>query len=157
MKTKIISTLKHELLIIEHPEETYFEVFKHGILFKDHLSAEREFIEGSYTLLGKPEEIMEEDARELVESFGRGNLKRFKGYNKKQFEKTAKESILSLLESEIYWVNPLGKDEPAENLQSSTFGGEKTIIQRNPMNILWHKAQEKTFDRNRSIILKKNK
>ena len=37
MKTKIISTLKNELLIIEYPEETYFEVFKHGILFKDHL------------------------------------------------------------------------------------------------------------------------
>ena len=54
---KIKDLLKKEVLIIELPEETYYEVFKHGILFKDHLESEREFIEGTYTLLGKPDEI----------------------------------------------------------------------------------------------------
>ena len=60
MKTKIITNLKKELLIVEIPEETYYEVFKHGIYFKDHLNADRGFIEGSYTLLGSPDEIKEE-------------------------------------------------------------------------------------------------
>ena len=161
MKTAEIKDLmKKELLIIELPKETYFEIFKHGILFKDHLEAEREFIEGSYTLLGSPDEIKEEDVEELVEETEMGvklNSKKYKyrAYDSQLGYATATESLLSALESEIYWENPYGKEQ-IENLQSSTFGGEKTIIHRNPMNILWHEAESCTFYRNRSIILVKN-
>ena len=159
MKTYHIKDLmKKELLIIELPEETYYEVFKHGIFVKGHLESEREFIEGSYTLLGSPDEMKEEDAEELVESWesvakdGTRVYKNYKdGIPKKR---TAIESFNSALESEIYWENPYGK-EPFENLQSSTFGGEKTIIHRNQMNILWNEAESRTFYRNRSIILVK--
>ena len=157
MKTKIISTLKNELLIIEYPEETYFEVFKHGILFKDHLEAEREFIEGSYTLLGSPDEIKDEDVKDLVEKITTRQYKNY-GYVPHYFEyllSTALESFNSALEKEILWENPYGK-EPIENLQSSTFGGEKTIIHRNPMNILWHEAESRTFDKKRVKIFVKN-
>jgi hypothetical protein len=160
MKTKIISTLKHELLIIEHPEETYFEVFTHGILFKDHLSAEREFIEGSYTLLGKHDEIKDEDVKGLVEIVGEDDLlgtfyKDYKNPHYMMQPNSALESFNSALEKEILWENPYGK-EPFENLQSSTFGGEKTIIHRNPMNILWRESESRTFDRNRTLIFIKN-
>ena len=151
--------LKKDLLIVELPENGYYEVFKHGILFKDHLESEREFIEGSYTLLGSPNEIKEEDAMELVESWesvakdGTRVYQNYKdGIPKKR---TALESFNSALEKEILWENPYGK-EPIENLQSSTFGGEKTIIHRNPMNILWHEAESRTFDRNRILIFVKN-
>ena len=160
MKTKIITSLKKELLIIELPEETYFEVFKHGILFKDHLEAEREFIEGSYALLGSHDEIKEENVKGLVEIVGEDDLlgtfyKDYKNPHYMMQPNSALESFNSALEKEILWENPYGK-EPIENLQSSTFGGEKTIIHRNPMNILWNEAESRTFDRNRSIILVKN-
>ena len=158
LKKELITKLKKEILVIETPEETYFEVFKHGILFKDHLESEREFIEGSYTLLGSPDEIKEEDVRDLVgEGFNiSANKKIFNDYNDDcNCFKTALESFRSALESEIYWENPYGK-EPIENLQSSTFGGEKTIIHRNQMNILWNEAESRTFDRNRTLIFIKN-
>ena len=159
MKTKIITSLKKELLIIELPEETYFEVFKHGILFKDHLEAEREFIEGSYALLGSHDEIKEENVKGLVEIVGEDDLlgtfyKDYKNPHYMMQPNSAIESFNSALEKEILWENPYGK-EPIENLQSSTFGGEKTIIHRNPMNILWNEAESRTFYKNRSIIFVK--
>ena len=157
MKTATIDLMKKELLIVEIPEETYYEVFKHGILFKDHLESEREFIEGSYTLLGSPDEIKEEDVKDLVEKITTRQYKNY-GYVPHYFGyllSTALESFNSALEKEILWENPYGK-EPIENLQSSTFGGEKTIIHRNQMNILWNEAESRTFDRNRTLIFIKN-
>ena len=162
MKTyEIKDLLKKELIIVELPKETYFEIFKHGILFKDHLEADRGFIEGSYTLLGAPDEIKEENAEKLVEKDPWVmSFKSYRDYSSKKGVKyntliTALESFFSALESEIYWENPYGK-EPIENLQSSTFGGEKTIIHRNQMNILWNEAESRTFYRNRTLIFVKN-
>ena len=158
MKTyHIKDLLKKELLIVELPENGYYEVFKHGIYFKDYLNADRGFIEGSYTLLGSHDEIKEEDVKDLVEKITTRQYKNY-GYVPNYFQyllSTALESFNSALEKEILWENPYGK-EPIENLQSSTFGGEKTIIHRNQMNILWNEAESRTFDRNRSIILVKN-
>ena len=158
MKTyHIKDILKKDLLIVELPENGYYEVFKHGILFKDHLESEREFVEGSYALLGSPDEIKEEDVKDLVEKITTRQYKNY-GYVPHYFQyllSIVLESFNSALEKEILWENPYGK-EPIENLQSSTFGGEKTIIHRNQMNILWHEAESRTFDRNRSIIFVKN-
>lgn len=171
MKTAEIKTLlKKELLIIELPEDsTLIEIF--GLIGADenntpdyHLT---EFNFSDYTLLGKPDEISEDDAKELVESnfiefwypneFDGYGFDKFKNYKTAEFsEVDAIESLLSAIESKIYWENPLGIDEPIENFQSSTFGGEKTIIYRNPMNVLWHEAESRTFDRNRSLIFVKN-
>ena len=152
--------LKKDLLIVELPENGYYEVFKHGIFVKDHLNADRGFIEGSYAILGSPDEIKEEDARGLVEETEMGvklNSKKYKyrAYDSQLGYATATESLLSALEKEILWENPYGK-EPIENLQSSTFGGEKIIIHRNPMNILWHEAESRTFDKKRVKIFVKN-
>ena len=158
MKTaEIKDILKKDLLIVELPENGYYEVFKHGILFKDHLESEREFVEGSYALLGSPGEIKEEDVKDLVEKITTRQYKNY-GYVPHYFGyllSTALESFNSALEKEILWENPYGK-EPIENLQSSTFGGEKTIIHRNPMNILWHEAESRTFDKKRVKIFVKN-
>ena len=108
MKTyHIKDILNKDLLIVEIPEETYYEVFKHGILFKDHLESEREFIEGSYSLLGSPDEIKDEDAEKLVEKDPWVmSFKSYRDYSSKKGVKyntliTATESLLSALESEI--------------------------------------------------------
>ena len=147
-------------MVIELPRVCDYELTKEGIFVKEHGSHLSDFIEGSYTLLGSPDEIREEDARKLVQYLTRRDLtitpKNYSKGKDGRFEDiTFTESLLSALEKEILWENPYGK-EPIENLQSSTFGGEKTIIHRNPMNILWHEAESRTFDRNRSIILVKN-
>ena len=103
MKTATIDLMKKELLIVEIPEETYYEVFKHGIYFKDHLNADRGFIEGSYALLGSPDEIKEEDAEKLVEKITTRQYKNY-GYVPHYFGyllSTAIESFNSALEKEI--------------------------------------------------------
>lgn len=172
MKTITIKTLKKELLVIELPTaETKISIGLHCIGIKPPpIGKDASDINGYYhiytemfhgfKLLGSPDEIKEEDVKDLVEQIGEGQTVKMDGFknykNKYLWCLTATESLLSALESEIYWENPYGK-EPIENLQSSTFGGEKTIIHRNQMNILWNEAESRTFDRNRSIILKKNK
>ena len=148
MKTTIISTLKNELLLVELPENGYYEEYRDGIEVRDFLTDEVLTL-ANYTLLGSPDEIKEEDVKDLVgEGFNiSANKKVFNDYNDDcNCFKTALESFNSALEKEILWENPYGK-EPIENLQSSTFGGEKTIIHRNPMNILWHEAESRTFDK----------
>lgn len=157
MKTKLISTLKKDLLIIELPK--WYKSFNYQTPLLEVRGDEPNLAEflslGRYELLGKPDEIKEEDAEDLVETF---DLSYYVDYNhptRGEYTLTATESLLSALESEIYWENPYGK-EPIENLQSSTFGGEKTIIHRNQMNILWHEAESHIFDRNRILIFVKN-
>ena len=147
--------LKKDLLIVELPENGYYEEYRDGIEVRDFLTDEVLTL-ANYTLLGSPEEIKEDDVKDLVEKITTRQYKNY-GYVPHYFGyllSTALESFNSALEKEILWENPYGK-EPIENLQSSTFGGEKTIIHRNPMNILWHEAETRTFDRNRSIILVK--
>jgi len=157
MKTaEIKDILKKDLLIVELPENGYYEEYRDGIEVREFLTNEVLTLV-DYTLLGSPDEIKEEDVKDLVEKITTRQYKNY-GYVPHYFGyllSTALESFHSALEKEILWENPYGK-EPIENLQSSTFGGEKTIIHRNQMNILWHEAESRTFDRNRSIILVKN-
>ena len=170
MKTAEIKTLlKKDLLIVELPEWVKDYSYEKPLL--EVRGDEPNLVEflslGRYELLGKPDEISEDDAKELVESnfiefwypneFDGYGFDKFKNYKTAEFsEVDAIESLLSAIESKIYWENPLGIYEPIENFQSSTFGGEKTIIHRNPMNVLWHEAESRTFDKNRSLIFVKN-
>ena len=160
-------------MVIEFPEGYELAGVTNGaIYYYDNQMNHEDYplsilVEGSYTLLGKPDEVKEEDARELVESnfiefwypneFDGYGFDKFKNYKTAEFsEMDATESLFSAIESKIYWENPMGIEEPIENFQSSTFGGEKTTIHRNPMNVLWYEAESRTFDRNRTLIFKKN-
>ena len=169
MKTITIKTLKKELLVIELPTaETKISIGLHCIGIKPPpIGKDASDINGYYhiytemfhgfKLLGSPDEIKEEDVKDLVEKITTRQYKNY-GYVPHYFQyllSTALESFNSALEKEILWENPYGK-EPIENLQSSTFGGEKTIIHRNPMNILWNEAESRTFERNRTLIFVKN-
>ena len=163
MKTyKIKNLLKKEILIVELPK--WYKSFNYQKPLLEVRGDEPNLAEflslGRYELLGSSDEIKEEDASELVEETEMGvklNSKKYKyrAYDSQLGYATATESLLSALEKEILWENPYGK-EPIENLQSSTFGGEKTIIHRNPMNILWHEAESRTFDKKRVKMFVKN-
>ena len=148
MKTTSL-TLKRKVLVIELPESRN--------TFDDltFLNSETK----GYTLLGSPDDLKEEDVIDLVESWesvAKDGTRAYQNYKDGIPKKrTALESFNSALEKEILWENPYGK-EPIENLQSSTFGGEKIIIHRNPMNILWHEAESRTFDKKRVKMFVKN-
>lgn len=149
--------LKRELLIIELPEETYYEVFKHGIYFKDHLNADRGFIEGSYTLLGSPDEIKDEDVKDLVEKITTRQYKNY-GYVPHYFQyllSTALESFNSALEKEILWENPIKIPSSDDinwfrNQRDGDFSERYTIV------FDWYNNQEKTFDKKRVKMFVKN-
>lgn len=167
MKTaKIKDLLKKEVLIIELPEDTQFDVlvdnplWKDGIKFLTGTEEKFHFIEGSYTLLGKPGEIREEDAKAMVERIGEGDPSYqgdwFVNYqdDETMFE-TATESLLSALETVIFWENPLGKTPP---IDMSTLGGSfGELYHEDYIKGIenWHEAELRTFDRSRTLIFVK--
>ena len=136
MKTaEIKDLLKKEILIVEiatglsQIRKNTLSVLKHD----------------GYILLGKPDEIREEDARELVEKvMNCQHFQNYKGRKENDFAnlwcKNATESLLSAIESEIYWENPI----PPFAKQ-----GEK-------ISAKWYEAESRTFDRNRTLIFVKN-
>ena len=153
MKTKLISTLKKELLLVDLLENGYYEEYRDGIEVRDFLTDEVLTLT-NYTLLGRPNEIKESDARALVEQSIHTGL--FAHYVKDipvntYCYRNALESFNSALESEIYYENPFGKEETEiiDGLGSGT-------IDLAYENKQWQQAQEKTFDRNRTLIFVKN-
>ena len=146
MKTKIISTLKKELLIIELPENGYYEEYRDGIEVRDFLTDEVLTL-ADYTLLGKPDEIKEEDVKDLIERVFI-NYKDYSGKNR-AFGSPI-NSFNSALESEIFWdVNPFGITRPSFNDYAS-------LIQYQGDCKDFDEAQEKTFDKKRTLIFVKN-
>ena len=131
MRTKIITSLKKELLLVELPENK--NTF-------DDLTFLNSEIDG-YTLLGKLDEIKEIDLVDLVHQSIHSDL--FAHYVEDipvntYCYKIALESFNSALESEIYWENPLANEIHAPDIEE------------------WQEAQEKTFDKNRTLIFVKN-
>lgn len=169
MKSYVIKTAKAELLIVEMPRVYDYELTKEGLFVKDYGSHLSDYIEGSYSLLGKPDRISEEDADDLVEkeTFCHFNGKEYTIYRNYEEErsrginwmvktrephKTAKESMLSLLSSEIYWENPY-REKVFANMGISA--SMVRAANREIYSEKWHEAEQKTFDRNRSLIFKK--
>ncbi len=127
MKTyEIKDLLKKGLLLIELPEN--------GNTFDELTFLDSET--KGYTLLGKPDEIMEDDAAQLIPMYF-------------DYEKTAVEYLAEMIESEIYWENPLG-DKPI--LFEYTKG--KSCINE-PKEWERIKSEQKTFDKNKSLIFVK--
>lgn len=149
MKNHTIKTPTADLLVVELPRVCDYKLTKEMIFIMDKERSTIHRFKGSYTLLGKPDEISENDAKELVdkdpwvwsfESYRDYSIKPTK-YNTLI---TAKESLLSLIESEIYWENPI---------KVHTWASENADIYYKQ----WHEAEQKTFDRNRTLIFKRNK
>ena len=160
MKTyHIKDLLKKELLIIELPENGYYEEYRDGIEVRDFLTDEVLTL-ANYTLLGKPDEIKKEDAEKLVEKDPWVmSFKSYRDYSSKKGVKyntliTATESLLSAIESEIYWENPLGF-EP-KNIVTGHGSSNLIELVANSFYQSWKKAQEKTFDKKRVKMFVKN-
>lgn len=152
MKTATIDLLKKDLLIVELPRKSDLEIFPNSIEIYNQFTGQEETIKGSYTLLGSPDEIKEEDAKELVKTGSYTttfwNYKTNDTHKSNQL-RTAKESLLSALESEIYWENPEPKLSDLEYFLPSINEGIK--LQKR-----FDKAQENTFDKKRTLIFFKN-
>ena len=149
MKTKIITTLKKELLIIEFPEGYELAGVANGVIYYYDNQMNYEdyplsiLVEGFYTLLGKPSEIREEYAEELVEPFDFSYYVDYNHPSRGAYTITATESLLSALESEIYWdVNPLG-----HSAEYYSYIGEERH---------WRESELRTFDKKRTLIFVKN-
>ena len=109
MKTKLISTLKKDLLIIELPK--WYKSFNYQKPLLEVRGDEPNLAEflslGRYELLGSPDEIKEEDAEKLIEKDPWVmSFKSYRDYSSKKGVKyntliTAIESFFSALESEI--------------------------------------------------------
>ena len=148
MKTKLITGLKKEVLVIEAKSKDIawgFMFNKYGV--KELLKWE---------VLGKPDEIKEEDAEKLVESWesvAKDGTRVYENYkNGIPKKRTALESFNSALESEIYWDNPWGDRMPIfVEASPSAFKFVEKEKER------WKEAQEKTFDKKRTLIFVKNK
>lgn len=159
MKTKIISKLKKEILLVKLPEHGGYNLNKNRIAFYDNFKKERLHIKGSYTLLGTPDEIKEEDVKDLVEQSIFTSLygHYVSGIDVNTYcYKTAIKSFHSALESEIYWdVNPF---EKPDNYDLWSKYGDYTQygVGLTTDSLKWHEAQEKTFDRSRTLIFVKN-
>lgn len=151
MKTKLISALKKELLIIELPEGTDMkdpiQILKnkgnHLVYSKHngHIISRNKLPDGEWNLLGKPDEIKEEDVSEFVKQSIFTSLygHYVSGIDVNTYcYKTALDSFNSALESEIFWVNPLANEIHAPDIKE------------------WKEAQEKTFDKKRTLIFVKN-
>ena len=171
MKTITIKTLKKELLVIELPTaETKISIGLHCIGIKPPpIGKDASDINGYYhiytemfhgfKLLGSPDEIKEEDARELVESWesvakdGTRVYKNYKdGIPKKR---TALESFNSALEKEILWENPI-KIPSSDDINWFRNQRDGDFSERYTRVFDWYNNQEKTFDKNRTLIFVKN-
>lgn len=134
--------------MIELPEDNWITVFPRLIWICNRETNEYHHIKGSYTLLGKPDEIKEEDVKKLVHSDLNEMTDEFfcRDYKSDWVDNfdllSALESFHSALGSEIYWnVNPI-------DIKGQTFSNEHENK--------WQQAQEKTFDKNRTLIFVKN-
>ena len=148
MKTKLITKLKKELLIIELPEGTISYQYSINL---EIISAEVPNYKGfsfgqirigkGFTLLGTPDEIKDEDLDGILSDFdafqNTGEGTGFYDYKKGFFD---------IVEKEIHWVNPLNN-----KLDKS----QPLIIQTEHLS-KWKEAQEKTFDKSRTLIFVKN-
>src|SRR5690606_3844783 len=122
MKTyHIKDLLKKELLILELPENV--KIYQDECDEGNHIgysltrfgqdSVEPFGLINGYTLLGKPNEIKEEDAMELVETDEISDVEDYRYQivfidykDEENAFSTATESLLSAIDSVIFWENP---------------------------------------------------
>ena len=148
--------LKKDLLIVELPENGYYEEYRDGIEVRDFLTDEVLTL-ANYILLGSPNEIKEEDVKDLVEKITTRQYKNY-GYVPHYFQyllSTALESFNSALEKEILWENPI-KIPSSDDINWFRNQRDGDFSERYTRVFDWHNNQEKTFDKKRVKIFVKN-
>lgn len=172
MKTATL-TLKRKVLVIEFPKDSKdYKLFndkeKPYVSYWQGIETKRFYLpEGSYTLLGSPDELKEEDLANVVHQSIHSHL--FAHYVKDipvntYCYKTAIESFNSALSSEIYWVNPFEKPTMekygwySSNSQEEQSGWIYEEGEEMYYKFLkeFEEAESRTFDRTRSLIFVEN-
>lgn len=152
MKTHTIKTPTAELLIVEMPEGGKHAFYDDVLHIFDYENDSIYPLKGSYTLLGKPDEIREEDAKELVEE--RTDIEGNCYYEDHGIVNgttpTATESLLSALETVVQWDNPLLKPRWDEVAPLESWNDYQDAVDE------WKQAELRTFDRSRTLIFVKN-
>lgn len=150
---KISLTLKRKVLVIELKDGHTANTYADKISICNDINVPIHFIEGSYTLLGSPDDLKEEDVKDLIQENEWNNFIHHKGsVETETYGKTidtALESFNSSLGKEIYWVNPLGKSRPS-------FYDYASLIQYQGDCKDFDEAESRTFDRTRTIIFVEN-
>lgn len=152
---EIKDLLKRDLLIIELPEKIdrcWVLVHSNHIWINNRETGDIHRVKGSYTLLGKPDEISEEDAMELVEKeerIGKSYYMNYKdGYT---YPFGALKSLLSAIESVIFWdANPFSYPNERHTKDGINVGVDIDAAEA------FHEAQSRTFDRKITLIFVKN-
>ena len=176
MKTRLISKLNKELLIIELPKGAKMlppEIINGNtyISYSPALFAPPTNLEllanGKWKILGKTDEIKEEDVVDLCDRIGINNpladcdFFAHYGNDETMFE-TAIESFHSALESEIYWQNPLGTEPNHIDYKFEKHKGEYHFKSESHKSRYgnayekWQQAEFDTFDKKRTLIFVKN-
>lgn len=147
--------LKKEVLIIELPRLCDYDASARKLWVKDTQSGEELTVKGSWGVLGKPDEIREDDAGELVDKREYDFGTCYRHYSDKTvYAKTATESLLSAIETVIFWdVNPYRKPD-REEFEAQSMGGSEVFWKK--ITDHYNDAELRTFDRNRTLILVKN-
>jgi len=152
MKTKIIKSLKKELLVIEDsPAIDFYEINPRMLAF-NMINGSIKTFKGNYTLLGKVNEIKEEYVEDLVDNFDFNFYVDYNHPSRGAYTSTAIESFNSALEKNLFWENNVSK-------QLAFIGNVSEIdkqIALQKQERRWQQAQEKTFDKNRTLIFIKN-
>ena len=145
MKTKTIKSLKKELLVIEDSAAIDFYEINPRMLAFNMLDGSIKIFKGNFTFLGKPDEIKEDDLEGLFKEYKDGYF----SFNKSLIKYNTKiRAFNKLIESEIYWENPELKLSDFEYFLPSINEGVK--LQKK-----FNEAQEKTFDKKRTLIFAK--
>jgi hypothetical protein len=154
MKTKTIKSLKKEVLVIELPINGYWEVLSTETRFKCFDTGEKLILK-NYTLLGKPDEIKEDDVADLVENKGKyyKNYSPIQGSVQGNITFTALESFNSAIEKEIFWENPFNYEKTHEETVRDELCQCRYITNTESKFL---EAQLKTFDKSRTLIFIKN-
>ena len=148
MKTKTITSLKKEVLVIEDSPAIDFYKINPRMLAFNMLDGSIKIFKGNFTILGKPEEITEDDVRDLVNIEPQWEENEtFRVIGNATF--SALKPFYSAIEKEIYWENPVQKDNEFDRQF-------KSISNLMNSKIEWMKAQQKTFDKSRTLIFLKN-
>ena len=153
MKTVRINKLKKNLLIVDLPNGWDYEPIGDDKTFIYHQTEEETndyHIEG-YTLLGKPDELTNEDSEDLVEKeerIGKSYYMNYKdGYT---YPFGALKSLLSAIETIVSWENSVSKPKEKDEWGNKSSCNYEWELEQ------WNEAESQTFNKQRTLIFIEN-
>ena len=161
---KIKGLLKKDLLVVELPEGARdFKLFAdlgrpYISYFHGKCETGRYYFDGDcWEFLGKVDEIRDEDAAELVQSWksvAQDGTSVYENYlDSIPKKRSATESLLSAIETVVFWKNPI----PVPEIQGGydEFGNSHGGLDDNWISE-YESHESRTFDRTRTLIFVKN-